>query len=240
MKIAGTGKCLPATDLPGQDRHQRGHRPDPPRAQGRQARLGPALAARRADAAEDRRPRRHQGAALGRPGRQHVRPGPVRGRAGPRRRRHRLARTSASWSSATSTPEALFPSTACMALEQGHRQEGRRRRCRTRRAARTTLRIPAFDVLAACTSGLYAIDVVRKHLLAPDNDAEYGLALGAEGPQPAPRFLRHQRRPLGRRRGRRGPQADGRFVRHRLRRSLGIGHDERRGRLQRRPRHPLP
>ncbi|MCK7476528.1 MAG: hypothetical protein M0C28_02330 [Candidatus Moduliflexus flocculans] len=39
---------------------------------------------------------------------------------------------------------------------------------------------PPFDVLAACTSGLYAVDIVRKHLLSQDNEAEYGLAMGAE------------------------------------------------------------
>jgi 3-oxoacyl-[acyl-carrier-protein] synthase-3 len=79
----------------------------------------------------------------------------------------------------TSTPEAIFPSTACMTLNKailGKIGSGEM----DEKTARTTLRIPAFDVLAACTSGLYAIDIVRNHLLSPENDAEYGLALGAE------------------------------------------------------------
>jgi 3-oxoacyl-[acyl-carrier-protein] synthase III len=79
----------------------------------------------------------------------------------------------------SSTPEALFPSTACMTLGKAIAKKVAAGEL-DERTARTTLRIPAFDVLAACTSGLYAIDVVRKHLLDPDNGAEYGLALGAE------------------------------------------------------------
>jgi 3-oxoacyl-[acyl-carrier-protein] synthase-3 len=79
----------------------------------------------------------------------------------------------------TSTPEAIFPSTACMVLnkalkkkiESGEIQE---------KDARTVLRIPAFDVLAACTSGLYGVDIVRKHLLFAETEARYGLALGSE------------------------------------------------------------
>ncbi len=79
----------------------------------------------------------------------------------------------------SSTPEAIFPSTACITLGKAIAKKVAAGEL-DERAARTTLRIPAFDVLAACTSGLYAIDIVRKHLLDPDNDAEYGLALGAE------------------------------------------------------------
>jgi 3-oxoacyl-[acyl-carrier-protein] synthase-3 len=79
----------------------------------------------------------------------------------------------------TSTPEAIFPSTACMVLNKAINKEIAAGRL-TEKDAKSTLRIPAFDLLAACTSGLYAIDVVRKHLLFPENDAEYGLALGSE------------------------------------------------------------
>jgi 3-oxoacyl-[acyl-carrier-protein] synthase-3 len=67
----------------------------------------------------------------------------------------------------SSTPEALFPSTACMVLN-------------TEKDARQVLRQPAFDLTAACTGGLYAIDLVRKHLLFPETESRYGLALGAE------------------------------------------------------------
>ena len=79
----------------------------------------------------------------------------------------------------SSTPEALFPSTACMTLGKAIAKKVAAG-VWDEKTARTALRIPAFDVLAACTSGLYAVDIVRKHLLAPDNEAEYGLALGAE------------------------------------------------------------
>jgi 3-oxoacyl-[acyl-carrier-protein] synthase-3 len=46
--------------------------------------------------------------------------------------------------------------------------------------ARSAIRIPAFDLSAACTSGLYAIDLVRKHLLFAETESRYGLALGTE------------------------------------------------------------
>ena len=79
----------------------------------------------------------------------------------------------------SSTPEAAFPSTACFVLhkaikkrvESGEWDES---------VARTVLRIPAFDVMAACTSGLYAIDLVRKHLLFGETESPYGLAVSAE------------------------------------------------------------
>jgi len=79
----------------------------------------------------------------------------------------------------SSTPEAFFPSTACFVLykaikkrvEAGEWDE---------RVARSVLRIPAFDLLAACTSGLYAIDLVRKHLLFGETESPYGLAISAE------------------------------------------------------------
>jgi 3-oxoacyl-[acyl-carrier-protein] synthase-3 len=81
----------------------------------------------------------------------------------------------------SSTPEALFPSTACLLLSKaiqkktaaGEWQAGE---------AKTKLRIPAFDILAACTSGLYAIDLVCKTLLDPETEQDYGLAIGADIP----------------------------------------------------------
>ena len=79
----------------------------------------------------------------------------------------------------SSTPEALFPSTACMLLNKAIRGEIAAGRLEEK-DARGFLRIPAFDLLAACTSGLYAVDVVRKHLLFGETECRYGLALGAE------------------------------------------------------------
>jgi 3-oxoacyl-[acyl-carrier-protein] synthase-3 len=79
----------------------------------------------------------------------------------------------------SSTPEAIFPSTACMVLNkaiQGEVAAGRL----AEKDARSAIRIPAFDLSAACTSGLYAIDLVRKHLLFAETESRYGLALGTE------------------------------------------------------------
>jgi 3-oxoacyl-[acyl-carrier-protein] synthase-3 len=79
----------------------------------------------------------------------------------------------------SSTPEAIFPSTACMVLNKAGQ---------AKTAAgewdpgdfKSILRIPAFDLLAACTSGLYAVDLVRKHLLFGETESPYGLVVGAE------------------------------------------------------------
>jgi len=79
----------------------------------------------------------------------------------------------------SSTPEALFPSTACLVLNKAISKQVAAGALQEK-DAKTFLRIPAFDVLAACTSGLYAIDIVRKHLLFAETEARYGLALGAE------------------------------------------------------------
>lgn len=79
----------------------------------------------------------------------------------------------------SSTPEALFPSTACMVLNKAIRAEIAAGRL-DEKEARTAVRVPAFDLLAACTSGMYAIDAVRKHLLLGESSSRYGLALGAE------------------------------------------------------------
>jgi 3-oxoacyl-[acyl-carrier-protein] synthase-3 len=79
----------------------------------------------------------------------------------------------------TSTPEAIFPSTACMVLNKAIRSEIAAGKV-PEAEARNFLRIPAVDLLAACTSGLYAADLVRKHLLFAETEARYGLALGAE------------------------------------------------------------
>jgi 3-oxoacyl-[acyl-carrier-protein] synthase-3 len=79
----------------------------------------------------------------------------------------------------SSTPEALYPSTACLALNKAIKKKVASGEWEAQ-DAKAALRIPAFDILAACTSGLYAIDLVRKHLLFGETDARYGLALGAE------------------------------------------------------------
>jgi 3-oxoacyl-[acyl-carrier-protein] synthase-3 len=79
----------------------------------------------------------------------------------------------------SSTPEAFFPSTACWALNKAIKKKVAAGEWDDR-DAKTILRIPAFDVLAACTSGLYAIDLVRKHLLFSETNARYGLAIGSE------------------------------------------------------------
>jgi 3-oxoacyl-[acyl-carrier-protein] synthase-3 len=79
----------------------------------------------------------------------------------------------------SSTPEALFPSTACILLSKVIQKKTASGEW-TAADAKTRLRIPAFDVLAACTSGLYAIDIVRRTLLDPENAFEYGLAAGSE------------------------------------------------------------
>jgi len=79
----------------------------------------------------------------------------------------------------SSTPEALFPSTACLVLNKAIKAEIAAGRL-TEKDARVMMRVPAFDLLAACTSGLYAIDLVRKHLLFGETESRYGIALGAE------------------------------------------------------------
>jgi 3-oxoacyl-[acyl-carrier-protein] synthase-3 len=79
----------------------------------------------------------------------------------------------------SSTPEAIFPSTACMVLNKAV-LKGTASGAWEAKDAKTVLRIPAFDLLAACTSGLYAVDIVRKHLLFGETEAEYGLAVGSE------------------------------------------------------------
>jgi 3-oxoacyl-[acyl-carrier-protein] synthase-3 len=79
----------------------------------------------------------------------------------------------------SSTPEALFPSTACMVLNKAIRRKIASG-ILPEKDARHVLRIPAFDLSAACTSGLYGIDLVRKHLLFGETETRYGLALGAE------------------------------------------------------------
>ncbi|HYA48342.1 MAG TPA: ketoacyl-ACP synthase III [Burkholderiales bacterium] len=79
----------------------------------------------------------------------------------------------------TSTPEAIYPSTACLLLNKVSQKKVAAGEW-TASEARGKLRIQAFDILAACTSGLYAIDYVRKSLLLPETRFEYGLALGTE------------------------------------------------------------
>ena len=79
----------------------------------------------------------------------------------------------------SSTPEALFPSTACIVLNKAVQKKTATGEWEAR-DAKTILRIPAFDLLAACTSSLYGVDLVRKHLLLEETEAEYGLAIGSE------------------------------------------------------------
>jgi len=79
----------------------------------------------------------------------------------------------------SSTPEALFPSTACIVLNKAVQKMIATGECEAK-DAKTILRIPAFDLLAACTSSLYGVDLVRKHLLLEETEAEYGLAIGSE------------------------------------------------------------
>lgn len=79
----------------------------------------------------------------------------------------------------SSTPEAIFPSTACILLNKVTQKKTRSGEW-PEKDAKTILRIPAFDLLAACTSSLYAVDLVRKHLLFKETEAEYGLAIGSE------------------------------------------------------------
>ena len=79
----------------------------------------------------------------------------------------------------TSTPEAIFPSTACMVLNKAVQKRTASGEWEAK-DSKTILRIPAFDLLAACTSSLYAIDLIRKHLLFEETEAEYGLAMGSE------------------------------------------------------------
>lgn len=79
----------------------------------------------------------------------------------------------------SSTPEAIFPSTACMVLNKVQKKMIASGEW-TEKEARDKLRIPAYDVLGACTSGLYAIDIVRKTLNSKENNRDYGLVVSAE------------------------------------------------------------
>jgi 3-oxoacyl-[acyl-carrier-protein] synthase-3 len=79
----------------------------------------------------------------------------------------------------TSTPEAIYPSTACLLLSKVIQKKTVSGEWPAAEA-KARMRIQAFDILAACTSGLYAIDLVRKTLLQPETEFEYGLAIGTE------------------------------------------------------------
>ena len=79
----------------------------------------------------------------------------------------------------SSTPETIFPSIACLVLDKIGKKKIAAGEW-TEDTAKRKLRIPAYDVLAACTSSLYAVDIVRKTLLSEDSRSAYGLALGAE------------------------------------------------------------
>ncbi len=79
----------------------------------------------------------------------------------------------------SSTPEAIYPSTACILLNKVIKKKTDAGEWAVDEARRL-MRVPAFDLLAACTSSLYAIDLVRKTLLHADTDYDYGLAIGTE------------------------------------------------------------
>ncbi|MCK7511866.1 MAG: hypothetical protein MZV70_52690 [Desulfobacterales bacterium] len=138
----------------------------------------------------------------------------------------------------SSTPEAFSPSTACMTLNkavQGEIASGRL----TEKDARTARRIPAFDVSAACTSGLYAIDLVRKHLLFGETEARFGLGLGAEVLSRLLDFSDTNADLWGT--PRRRSSWNARTARPASSASRpGTGHAQRRCRLQPGPRHPHP
>jgi 3-oxoacyl-[acyl-carrier-protein] synthase-3 len=79
----------------------------------------------------------------------------------------------------SSTPEAIFPSTACMVLHKAINKKVEAGQL-LEKDAKAALRIPAFDLLAACTSSLYGVDLVRKHLLFAETESRYGLVMGTE------------------------------------------------------------
>ena len=81
----------------------------------------------------------------------------------------------------SSTPEAIFPSTACLLLNKVIQNKTAAGEWPASEA-KAKLRAQAFDILAACTSGLYAIDLVRKSLLLPETRYEYGMAIGTDVP----------------------------------------------------------
>jgi 3-oxoacyl-[acyl-carrier-protein] synthase-3 len=81
----------------------------------------------------------------------------------------------------SSTPEAIFPSTACLLLDKVIQKKTASGEWPASEA-KTKVRAQAFDILAACTSGLYAVDLVRKSLLFPETRYEYGLAIGTDVP----------------------------------------------------------
>lgn len=79
----------------------------------------------------------------------------------------------------SSTPEAHYPSTACWILNKVQKKkiaDG----TWTEEEAKTKFRIPAFDIMAACASSLFAIDLVRKMLLSEENGARWAVIVGAE------------------------------------------------------------
>jgi len=79
----------------------------------------------------------------------------------------------------SSSPEAAYPSTACFILNKVIQKKTASGEW-SAAEARSRLRIQAFDVLAACTSGVYAIDLVRKTLLHHETEFDYGLAIGSD------------------------------------------------------------
>lgn len=79
----------------------------------------------------------------------------------------------------SSSPESFYPSTACIVLNKVSERKTASGEW-TDKEAKEKLRIQATDVLAACASNIYAVDLVRNALLGNDTQYEYGLAIGAE------------------------------------------------------------
>ncbi len=79
----------------------------------------------------------------------------------------------------SSSPESFYPSTACIVLNKVAERKTASGEW-TDKEAKERLRIQAVDVLAACASNIYAVDLVRNALLGNYTQYEYGLAIGAE------------------------------------------------------------
>lgn len=78
----------------------------------------------------------------------------------------------------SSTPEANYPSTACWVLNKALKKKVASGAWSDEEAQ--AFRIQAFDILAACTSSIYTLDLASKLLLFPGNEHRYALAIGAE------------------------------------------------------------
>lgn len=79
----------------------------------------------------------------------------------------------------SSSPESFYPSTACIVLNKVAERKTASGEW-TDKEAKEKLRIQAADVMAACASSIYAVDIVRNALHGNGTQYEYGLAIGAE------------------------------------------------------------